>query len=101
MNKHTKTLWQHNRPDEPVIYYLRYDENDEEIHRIEIYSSGKKRYGDKERQHPNSDVWIYGITCDEVMNSNIENELISDDISPSEFDALWCVPDNPYFIGNL
>lgn len=98
--KYTKTLWHHQNDDDPIIYYSQFDECDEEVRRIEVYHGGQMRYGDRHTQSPDDDVWIYGISYQEVMSTQTD-ELVNTDISPSEFEQLWSSPDNPLFCGKI
>lgn len=87
--KYTKTIWQHELDDLPIIYYSKFDDNGKEICRIDVYRSGKTLYADESNQEFVDDIWLSDISFDEVMNSDLDDEMISTEISQDEFDNLW------------
>lgn len=93
--KFTKTHWQHDNDDLPNYYYSQFDDNDIEIYRVEIYPTGKILYGNINHQDPYDDIWLDGMHYDEIHD--IEDEMMTFDISQDEFNQYWCVANNPHF----
>lgn len=92
--KYTKTLWQHDLDDYPIAYYSKFDDDDKEIARIDVFISGKRLYADKHNQEGIDESWLSDISYDEVMALN-DDEFISTEIGQNEFDELWLSDDNP------
>ncbi|MDO4896408.1 MAG: hypothetical protein Q3971_03500 [Moraxella sp.] len=95
--KYTKTTWQHELDDLPMIYYSKFDDNGKEICRIDVYRSGKTLYADEQNQEFVDDIWLSDISFDEVMSSDLDDEMMSIEISQNEFNQYWCVANNPHF----
>ncbi len=92
---YTKTIWQHDLDDYPIAYYSKFDDNGKEILRIDVFNTGKKLYADPSNQPKIDENWLSDITFDEVMHSDLNDEMISTQISQDEFELLWFSPDNP------
>lgn len=102
--KYTKSTWQYSAEDLadldslPFVQYSKFDENDQEVCRIEQYISGEMLYIDHSNQEGVDKSWLSGISFDEVMASDLDDELVSVQISQDDFDALWFRADNPKLI---
>lgn len=96
--KYTKTTWQHDMDDLPMAYYSKFDETGKEICRMDIYRSGKTLYADEQNQAFVDEIWLSDISFDEVMDADLDDEMMSIEISQDEFDALWFRADNPKLI---
>ncbi len=93
--KYTKTLWKHDLDGYPIAHYSKFDDNGNEILRIDVFKTGKILYADQSNQEGIDENWLCKITFDEVMQSDLDDELTSTQISQNEFELLWFSPNNP------
>ena len=85
--KYIKIEWIHNVADEPVLLYSELDENNFEIRKVEIYSSGKRGYASKDKSVEGTELGLEKLPGFEEIKSDPQFKLT--EVDKSDFESIW------------
>lgn len=85
--RHFRSLWHHEFPDEPVVILSEIDSDNLETRKIEIFADGSKGYASRTEEYGPTGLGLERIPPLKDINS--DPQFSADWITPQEFESEW------------
>lgn len=85
--EYVKVAWEHDFPDEPVIYLSELGEDRYETRKVQLYRDGRADWADE--HHETATVGLSEISFPSVEEISRQPDCRAEQISSEEFEQAW------------
>ncbi|MDG4831586.1 hypothetical protein O7627_20100 [Solwaraspora sp. WMMD1047] len=85
--RYVKVEWEHDFPDDPVLYFSEIGEDDYEIRKVQLYRDGRTEWANG--NHETATVGLAEIPFPSVEEISSQSDCRAELITSEEFERAW------------
>lgn len=85
--RYVKVVWEHDFPDDPVLYLSELGEDGYEVRKIQLYRDGRSEWADG--RHETATVGLSEIPFPSVEEISSQSDCRAELITSEEFERAW------------
>ncbi|KAB1105087.1 hypothetical protein F6X54_27990 [Micromonospora aurantiaca] len=85
--RYVKVVWEHDFPDDPILYLSEIGEDGYEIRKVQLYRDGRTEWADG--HHETATVGLSEIPFPPVEEISAQSGFRAELITPEEFEHAW------------